>query len=71
MDKKAIEIAETELVILQKLDVQSVQEYAQVPEALKITDNQAPKKILARFCTSCGTKVEDGSETCPNCGAKL
>lgn len=71
LDKKAIEIAEAELVTLQKLEVQSVQEYASVPEALKITDNQESKKILARFCTSCGTKVEDDSETCPNCGAKL
>ena len=25
----------------------------------------------ARFCTACGTKVEDPGRVCPNCGAKV
>lgn len=71
LDDKAIEIAEAELASLQCMELQNTKEYTAVPENLKVISTQEIKKNSVRFCTSCGTKIEDDSPICPKCGAEL
>ena len=71
LDDKAIEIAEAELASLQCMELQNSQEYTAVPENLKIANTMEAKENNIRFCTSCGTKIEDDRQICPKCSAEL
>lgn len=71
LGNKAVEIAEAELASLQCMELENTKEYTAVPENLKVTNTQEIKENSVRFCTSCGTKIEDDSQFCPKCGAEL